>query len=419
MQNRREHQLDELTAHSTDAVDHSGARSPGVVALERALQGGGEPDVINDLLQRHRGEEPAMLGYLQQTCGNAFTQTVLQAGKTPYTQAQINASNIEQMKNSNSSGLAYDLDRTSFDDPDTQYGTMWDGKWDPSHRVFSSSVEKARWDKLDKRTRWEQDQAAAKTYQKVYKNDPFAADKELGLADARYFERVRMMCFRVLPSVTASEALAVFLKGPTLVECRLTIFVFFFETIRRSLGDQRFNQLFGPGEGKKPEKGYFILTPFGIKLQGPDGETDLDVTSVTKPPSEKEGNDKPGARVGLVPGGRYYFQNFRPPEGRYHYKARHPQGLWSGENAFYMGEEGGKQMWSGLGATGLTELEMMQTVCDAYNAPGQTGSEDRVYLDEATGKLRHMKTGQLDPTSGLQLNSGLFLDATKVTALAK
>ncbi|MDX2088597.1 MAG: hypothetical protein SFX73_12150 [Kofleriaceae bacterium] len=65
-------------APSSTATEANETRGPGVVMLERTLAAGGTPGDLARVIQQHRGEEPAMMMFLQQTCGNAFTQRLIE-----------------------------------------------------------------------------------------------------------------------------------------------------------------------------------------------------------------------------------------------------------------------------------------------------------------------------------------------------
>src|SRR5439155_7438188 len=72
---------------------------------------------------------------------------------------------------------------------------------------------------------------------------------------------------------------------------------------------------------------------------------------------------------GLQAGQWYYFYNH--PK----YLLKHPGGAWQGENSLYMGKKGGERMWSGLGASNVSESGMFAEMVSAYNAPRDSNDE--------------------------------------------
>ena len=173
-----------------------------------------------------------------------------------------------------------------------------------------------------------------------------------GYANPKYFKRVGFMEWDLLPNVSASEAIQSWFNGLTIAECNTAIVVDMLNTMRKAIGDKKFDELYSSKYGVPQEK--------LMKISNKSRDTPLDGKL------EKSASVKDAGTIGkrnVKKGEWHYFYNH--PK----YLIKHPGGAFQGENAIYMGDDGGQQMWAGLGVSPVTERKMMETMTSAYNSP--------------------------------------------------
>jgi hypothetical protein len=175
-----------------------------------------------------------------------------------------------------------------------------------------------------------------------------------GYADPAYFERVGFMDWILKPGKSASEGLAKWLKGLTIAECLSTVIALHIDALRAAIGDDKFDERHGKAGATTPQSSRLRIrpgtqgTPIGGLMMETEASETGDAGAIGDRPAKK--------------GEWYYFYNHPM------YLLKHPGGAWQGENALCMGQVGGKQLWSGLGASNVTEDEMMDQMVRAYNA---------------------------------------------------
>lgn len=104
----------------------------------------------------------------------------------------------------------------------------------------------------------------------------------------------------------------------------------------------------------------------------------------------------------MKPGDWVYFWNIAE------YHTKHPGGAWGGENAVYEGKNGlGQDIFSGFGASKMTEMQMNQELLKEYNA-GLPAAE------ELTMAQWQAKTNEQGGRSGLDLSSVMRIKQSKV-----
>ena len=197
-----------------------------------------------------------------------------------------------------------------------------------------------------------------------------------GHSEAKQFiqpwEAGKFMDWELKKGQSASAAIKDWLKGATIAECLSSVIALEIDTLRASIGDKKFDQLFGSADPTEdaavthrmhvstsmyntPVGNYMKSTALADTAQKNGGQ----FGTVTPAELDKE----------LKPGQWYYFYNH--PK----YLLKHPGGAWQGENALYMGKnEAGQRVWSGLGAT-KTEDAMVDEMVDAYNADRDKNDE--------------------------------------------
>jgi hypothetical protein len=186
------------------------------------------------------------------------------------------------------------------------------------------------------------------------------------------------MDFRLKKGHSASKAIQAWLGGLTVAECLTSVIAMQFDTVRRAVGDHKFDKMFG-SENAAEDKAVSSSDRLRISTSGTPmdnltartelaklgGSRDAEVGKVTDEEKDKL----------LKPGEWYYFYNH--PK----YLLKHPGGAWQGENSLYMGKNGaGERLWAGLGASNKTEDEMISEMVMAYN--GRRDKEDEREMKE-------------------------------------
>lgn len=254
-----------------------------------------------------------------------------------------------------------------------------------------------------------------------------------GYADPTYFERTAFMDWRLKPGRSASAAIKSWLRGLTIAECATALAAIEIDTIRAAIGDEKFDSHFGSTDKLIPAKQRLRVC---YRREG----TPLEQTIVPTD-ARKSGDAGTIGHRPAKPGEWYYFYNH--PK----YLLKHPGGSWQGENALYMGEEEGKQVWSGMGTvdaagkTHITEQEMYDEMLNAYNGPrddrdrqvlkerfgdnppavydpANNEFEDQITLDKLLTDPPYEIDGRTR-NGGFQLEAGKVLDLEKVKALAE
>jgi|GEM_PF-5571292 len=148
--------------------------------------------------------------------------------------------------------------------------------------------------------------------------------------------------FGSLQFTTASDAIeAIFENGAgTELECYSMLVAVQYRAMLKTLGRDAFNEKFPYG------RGIIISRSSAGSGVHPFWEENIYRVDPIKDP-----------KTDLMPGDWVKFQNIAD------YSSKHPGGLWSGENAVYLG--GGK--FSGFGAQSLTEGQMLNELLEHYN----------------------------------------------------
>ena len=175
-----------------------------------------------------------------------------------------------------------------------------------------------------------------------------------GYADPGLFERVGFMDWKLKPGKSASDGIKSWLRGLTIAECLSTVVALQIDALRAAIGDDKFDARHGKAGGGATAAQLRIRpglqgTPVGPMMEETDANASGEAGEISSRPAKR--------------GEWYYFYNH--PK----YLLKHPGGAWQGENALCMGDQNGTQLWSGLGASNVTEDEMMDQMVRAYNAP--------------------------------------------------
>jgi hypothetical protein len=211
--------------------------------------------------------------------------------------------------------------------------------------------------------------------------DKYRSDMENGYADPTYFEHLGFMSWRLKPRMSASAAIRSWLDGLTVAECYTAMVAIEYETLRAAVGNEAFDREFGSTDRTVPTKQRLAISQEQPRI--------MKATEAATKKEEGTAGDRPAR-----PGDWYYFMNH--PK----YLLKHPGGAWQGENAIYVGKEGGVQKWAGMGTSNenpaalsshVTENEMLASMVGAYNL--DRDADDTVKL----GRIRAANGGVLPP----------------------
>jgi hypothetical protein len=222
-------------------------------------------------------------------------------------------------------------------------------------------------------------------------HDPRLADARTGYANPVYFEKIANFTWRVRPRVSASAAIRAFLTplGYTVAECGTVIQAVNYFSILEAVGDRNFDQMFGAADQDTPEGQRLLLQLNFNKAEGgkkaEDGKNPLkelfepESALASKQEQAELRREKgsfsnaPGFRPAQL-GGWYYIKNHQL------YSTRHPEGIWGGENAVYVGRDPKtrEQLFSGFGLVNRTERQMAQSLADEFNAPPSESEVEKI-----------------------------------------
>jgi hypothetical protein len=190
------------------------------------------------------------------------------------------------------------------------------------------------------------------------------------------------MDFQLKKGHSASKAIQAWLGGLTVAECLTSVIAMQFDTVRRAIGDHKFDQMFG-SENKAEDNAIsgddrLRISTSGTPMDRLTKATELATLGASRDSRVGKVTDEEKEKL-LKPGEWYYFYNH--PK----YLLKHPGGAWQGENSLYMGKNSsGERLWSGLGASGKTEDAMVDEMVSAYN--GRRDKEDEREMKERSIK---------------------------------
>jgi peptidoglycan hydrolase-like protein with peptidoglycan-binding domain len=224
-----------------------------------------------------------------------------------------------------------------------------------------------------------------------YHPEKYRPDMEGGYADPTYFEHKEFMDWKLKPRMSASAAIRSWLDGLTIAECYTAMIAIEYETLRAAVGNEAFDRQFGSTDAVTPAERRLAI--FSGK---PVIRTKfMKKTAAAEKMDEGTAGDRP-ARVGDW----YYFMNHP------RYLLKHPGGAWQGENAIYVGREGGVQKWAGMGTSNesatnpsshVTEAEMLASMVGAYNLDRDV--DDAAALVRITAANKGVLPPVLDPAN--------------------
>jgi len=186
-------------------------------------------------------------------------------------------------------------------------------------------------------------------YPKKWKEDWWT-----GYANPDFFDKVGFMDWVLKPGKSASEGLKAWLGGLTVAECNSSVVALHIDAFRAAIGDDKFDARHGTPSKEIPKHQRLRIKP---GTQGTPVGSLMIETDANEKGDEGTAGNRPAKK-----GEWYYFYNH--PK----YLLKHPGGAWQGENALCMGEKNGEQVWSGMGASNVTEDEMMDQMIRSYNA---------------------------------------------------
>lgn len=226
----------------------------------------------------------------------------------------------------------------------------------------------------------------AHNYKRQYP-DRWKEEYRKGTSDPAYFKVNGFMDFRLEDKKSASAGIKKFMKGLTICECLTLIVAIQVDSMRAAMGDDKFDENFGM-EGKSMGEDRRLRistnvrsTPLGRVIKQADATGKGEIGTI-------------GNRPNVKPGEWYYFYNH--PK----YLLKHPGGAWQGENAIFVGERGGEQVWSGFGASNVTEDHMMDQMVSSY-AAARTEYDYQVLCETYMSDLDEVKKGTVSSWSRL------------------
>src|SRR5437870_6782874 len=243
-------------------------------------------------------------------------------------------------------------------------------------------------------------------------------DPANGYASPAFFTRVSPFTWTLNENRSASAALRAFLTPTgeipiTIVECQTAAQAAFYNSILLAVGDQRFDRKFGRADAVTPAENRMRLerdmtpaNPLKAFLEAPS----LDVEN------ETEANE-----LGLAAGNVVSAPDFRPARrGGWYYVAnhpkythRHPDGIWGGENAIYVGRnDEDHQVFSGFGMENVTEAVLAQHLAEEFcAAPTPAETQKILNMRQQFWPLILPTLGDLDSLADLPLLSAAGLAA--------
>jgi len=191
-----------------------------------------------------------------------------------------------------------------------------------------------------------------------------------GYAPDTSWKQVGNLHWVIKPGVRPSVAIKEWLAGLTIAECYTVMVAIYLDAIRQAISDKQFDLVFSETGLMGP---LYICQPPNAKDEPEEILKKNKLKNELTLPEEASG--EAGKRY-LKPGDWAYFKN-NPL-----YLLRHPGGAWRGENAVYMGTGSKKeQMWSGFGASAMTEKAMMEEMKEAYNRKRDEDDYRRLFTD--------------------------------------
>lgn len=199
-----------------------------------------------------------------------------------------------------------------------------------------------------------------------------------GHANEEYFEKTGRFTFILKDGKKASEALRVFLNGPTLADCGNATVACYYKCILDIIGEEKFDKIFSS-------------KPFCLRI-GQSGITDVESPiSCFSDYTEASKLSIPGVfgKRPLQIGEECHF------DGVIWYANKHPQGFGGGWNVIYIGNtDGGEQLFMAHGfEKPLTEREINQQFIELYNRE-RTPQDDQHILSAKKPRLYDEKTNQ-------------------------
>lgn len=225
-----------------------------------------------------------------------------------------------------------------------------------------------------------------------------------GHTEAKQFvqpwETNSFMNWQLKKGFSAAKAVQDWIAGATVAECLSTVIALEIDTLRASIGDKKFDTMFGSADAKED-----AAVPANQRMQISTNMSATPVGNYMQATALAQTVTAQGGQFGkatpaqldkeLVPGQWYYFYNH--PK----YLLKHPGGAWQGENSLYMGKNpAGERTWAGLGASGMTEDAMVDEMVRAYNGP-RDDYDNRVLKEGGQETADGKFTDKLyDPASG-------------------
>lgn len=238
---------------------------------------------------------------------------------------------------------------------------------------------------------------------------------KMGYLSPDYWTWVGYSDFAMKKNVLPSDAIEAAFNGPARTECLSMMSAVIQYTLYKTMGKDAFNEYFKWKSESDP--GLVIGRRSGNYDDGSPGhglkERWRDFTTTYNLEPEDE-NVKPNHAL-LKPGDWVYYVNHP------HYPQKHPDGLWRGENAVYLGED----KFSGFGLPDMNENQFFNNMKRKFNeAPSsedkQSSSYNPAYKDEQITtnyeEVKDLPPGDAAMMPQLLYNNVVRIDLEKLNA---
>jgi hypothetical protein len=211
------------------------------------------------------------------------------------------------------------------------------------------------------------------------------------------------------PGASASAAVKGWLAGLTIGDCASAACAAMLDSVRQAVGDEKFDAYFKLDKLDNSTKPDQVM----VISQSTFGRLDTLTRQIDATSSPGTKNNRP-----VKKGEWHYFANHKD------YPLKHPDGLFSGENAICLEDTPGKQKWAGRGVASTDEDGMIKELAKAYNAERTPVEKSRIAGASADDQKKHKlksEGGSVEDTiketdvPGLTMRS-TALDAAKVNA---
>ena len=213
------------------------------------------------------------------------------------------------------------------------------------------------------------------------------ADAATGFADPVHFKKTGTYSWVLQDGANAAQAIRSFLnldeKATVIAECQTAAQAINYHTLLDIVGEKKFNAYFGGADPAKRLRIQMHMSKNPIEDFYKENTLNFNEAEMAMLDGAGAASNEAGADwISAVnqrpaePGGFYFIANDD------HYIKRHRDGVFMGENAFYYGrdeENGGQQVFGGLGMEAKTEYQLLQSMAREFNSAPTAGEIQAMY----------------------------------------